>query len=435
MLLTPYLNMHLRDKFAFLGPGGVDIAITEFERFATLSLNSQGIFFPCTQLVDDVWHAAILETMDYFEFCNNIAPGKFLHHTGIEHHQYMLGRTVTQQDEEDLSVLVSYVTNFGPFTAASVSLWVIADQLLKSQGWTLAQLNAFLAGLAGQTSSDFPVGSGISTKDLILKFHKDTAGTTEAYFANRSTSRPALNTYEVLVAACEGLKSVTKPRILDIGCGIGTLFKPLAKRFSAVEYVGIDNSPDEISIGRSTIRSTDATLICTDAYQMPLRDNYFDAIVSHMTLHLLDRSDELFIELVRVLKPGGRLYFVVPARISETPGELAYTDTIALFKKFESADQLTGKPSIYHDQGTLIEGLREFFGGECSKVEEYQLQVNPLASDALDHFTGLYPYAMLRPKERKIYDSLASTFIKSFAIANPHLTLDRRLAVYMATKG
>jgi len=58
-----------------------------------------------------------------------------------------------------------------------------------------------------------------------------------------------------------------------------------------------------------------------------------------------------------------------------------------------------------------------------------------LASDALEHFTGLYPYAILQPNERKIYESLASNFIKSFATANPHSTLDRRLAVYMATKG
>jgi len=58
-----------------------------------------------------------------------------------------------------------------------------------------------------------------------------------------------------------------------------------------------------------------------------------------------------------------------------------------------------------------------------------------LASDALEHFTGLYPYAILQPNERKIYESLASNFIKSFATANPHSTLDRRFAVYMATKG
>ncbi|HVH26743.1 MAG TPA: methyltransferase domain-containing protein [Vicinamibacterales bacterium] len=88
-------------------------------------------------------------------------------------------------------------------------------------------------------------------------------------------------------------------RILDVGCGEGTLTQQLATCGAIV--VGIDNSPTMVEAARA--RGVDVRLI--DAEALTFEDE-FDAVFSNAALHWVTDHDALLAGIVRSLRPHGR---------------------------------------------------------------------------------------------------------------------------------
>ena len=98
-------------------------------------------------------------------------------------------------------------------------------------------------------------------------------------------------------------------RVLDVGCGEGTLVGYLSERVPHV--VGVD--PDV-----AVLRGAAAPgLVVGAAEALPFPDARFDAVTACMVLHHTDPATALA-EMVRVLAPGGRLLVLGYAR--STPG-------------------------------------------------------------------------------------------------------------------
>jgi len=93
-------------------------------------------------------------------------------------------------------------------------------------------------------------------------------------------------------------------RLLDIGCGPGSITIDLADRVGAA--VGIDASEEaitkarELSAGRSDVRFQVA-----DVYQLPFADESFDVVFAHQVLQHLSDPVAALVEARRVLAPGG----------------------------------------------------------------------------------------------------------------------------------
>jgi len=437
MSLTPALRVHLNRKFVHVSDDERQVAIVEFERFAKLAIAGERFFFPCSQLVDDIWHAAITETRDYAEFCESIGPGRFLHHTGIKHDVYAVGRSIQEQDDEDLSVLASYIENFGNFCAEGVKHWLAAQNLMTKMGWTLDQLNTVIAKVAGiRTNRETIQDHGrvfTTPREFLLDFHKKYSGGSIAFFSKQTTSVDGQNTYEILAGEIANLVPPAN-RILDIGCGTGALFGPLSAKSSEIQYFGIDLSPEEIYLARRRIYSPKATFLCADALNLPFKDNHFDVVTAHMTMHLFDQPETLISELMRVLRPGGKLVFNVPSRRCDTEPEQAYADILGLYQKFNSTQKLSlGSPAFRSEEG-ITDLLRKLIGGASGKVREYLTCVDPCDESAIDHFRGLYPYALLRTEDTGAYKETLKAALKAFSMGNPGKTLDRRMAVYVGEK-
>lgn len=88
-------------------------------------------------------------------------------------------------------------------------------------------------------------------------------------------------------------------RILDVGCGEGSLTEKIIAAGAAV--VGIDASPEMIA--GALARGLDARLI--DAEQLPFEQE-FDAVFSNAALHWVRDHDAMLAGVHRALKPGGR---------------------------------------------------------------------------------------------------------------------------------
>src|SRR4051794_36585227 len=88
-------------------------------------------------------------------------------------------------------------------------------------------------------------------------------------------------------------------RILDVGCGEGTLTKKIMERGATV--LGIDNSPEMIAAARSN--GVDALLLAAEGMQFFAE---FDAAFSNATLHWVLHKEQAARAIFRALKPGGR---------------------------------------------------------------------------------------------------------------------------------
>jgi trans-aconitate methyltransferase len=88
-------------------------------------------------------------------------------------------------------------------------------------------------------------------------------------------------------------------RILDVGCGEGTLTRQIVARGATV--LGIDNSPEMVEAARAG--GIDALLL--DAADMQFFAE-FDAAFSNATLHWVLEKQQAARAIYRALKPGGR---------------------------------------------------------------------------------------------------------------------------------
>ncbi|MEU8901137.1 class I SAM-dependent methyltransferase [Nocardia sp. NPDC048505] len=97
--------------------------------------------------------------------------------------------------------------------------------------------------------------------------------------------------------------------VLDVGCGGGHLALAIAERAEDVSVTGVDLSDEQVQ--RATRRAAGArdrvTFRVAAAAELPFDDNSFSTVVSVGSIkHWPDRARGMA-ELVRVLRPGGRL--------------------------------------------------------------------------------------------------------------------------------
>jgi SAM-dependent methyltransferase len=100
-------------------------------------------------------------------------------------------------------------------------------------------------------------------------------------------------------AALDLLDPKPGERVLDIGCGEGTLTKKIIERGATV--LGVDNSPEMIAAARAN--GIDAVLL--DVADMTFSIE-FDAAFSNATLHWILEKEQAARAIFRALKAGGR---------------------------------------------------------------------------------------------------------------------------------
>ena len=100
-------------------------------------------------------------------------------------------------------------------------------------------------------------------------------------------------------------------RLLDLGCGTGTLVLMARRRHPGATVIGVDGDPTILGIARRKARRAGIPVQLDEgmAYALPYADGSFDAVVSTLTFHHLtpDQQERALAEARRVLRPGGRL--------------------------------------------------------------------------------------------------------------------------------
>ena len=129
--------------------------------------------------------------------------------------------------------------------------------------------------------------------------------------------------------------------VLDLGCGTGYFSAWLARRGATV--TAVDLSPEQLATARRCQDQFDVrfALVEANAEVLPLPDASFDVVVSEHGVGVWCRPDAWVAEAARVLRPGGRLVFLVNSVLSAltVPDEKAVLDATRLARSI--------KPQIY----------------------------------------------------------------------------------------
>jgi SAM-dependent methyltransferase len=95
-------------------------------------------------------------------------------------------------------------------------------------------------------------------------------------------------------------------RVLEVGCGYGWISQALWKS-ARIEWIGVDRSPEMVSSLLRTAPVAEGRALVADAVRLPFEDCKFDKVLcTGVLMHILD-GDLAVRELVRVLRPEGRL--------------------------------------------------------------------------------------------------------------------------------
>lgn len=94
-------------------------------------------------------------------------------------------------------------------------------------------------------------------------------------------------------------------RVLDVGCGTGSLSFELAKNPSIASIFGIDLVPAYVEYATSLAQGSRVDFRIGDACALPFPDGWFDHSLSSLVLQFIPDPDRAVLEMRRVTRSGG----------------------------------------------------------------------------------------------------------------------------------
>ena len=111
--------------------------------------------------------------------------------------------------------------------------------------------------------------------------------------------------------------------VLDIGCGAGMDLLLAARRTGPAGHaIGVDMTDAMIERARKSAAEADMPQVEIrkgDATSLPVADDSVDVVISNGVLNLVPEKERGFAEIIRILKPGGRLHLADIALDVELP--------------------------------------------------------------------------------------------------------------------
>jgi SAM-dependent methyltransferase len=201
-------------------------------------------------------------------------------------------------------------------------------------------------------------------------------------------SEPTWGMWRIPEADVRALPDVADRDVIELGCGTAYISAWLARRGARV--TGIDNSPEQIKTARALQAEFGLSfpIIFGDAEHVPLPDAGFDLAISEYGASIWCDPFRWIPEAARLLRPGGRLIFLVNGAIlmlcspdaDDAPAEDRLLRDYFGMYRFEWPDQISVEFHLGH--GDMIRLLRAN-GFEVEDLVELQAPIGA---------TTRYPY-------------------------------------------
>jgi len=118
--------------------------------------------------------------------------------------------------------------------------------------------------------------------------------------------------------------------VVDLGCGAGADVCVAALMVGDTgKVIGIDVTPEMVEKARSNIALmgfTQAKVELGNFANLPLDENSVDVVISNGAINLSPKQSCVFQEILRVLKPNGRLYLADMIRVDTSASSPCHSD-------------------------------------------------------------------------------------------------------------
>lgn len=176
-------------------------------------------------------------------------------------------------------------------------------------------------------------------------------------------------------------------RVLDVGCGTGSLTFALSEFGDIASVTGIDQSEAFISHARSRNTDTRIAFHQGDARALPFGDASFDRALSMLVMQFIPDAPRAVAEMRRVVRPGG----TVTAAVWDSYGGMTATRMVQdiaavldpmferrLFRSMSAPDEMA---NAWREQGLVdVEQTSLLIRMEYSYFDEYWL---PLTAEGV----------------------------------------------------
>jgi SAM-dependent methyltransferase len=172
-------------------------------------------------------------------------------------------------------------------------------------------------------------------------------------------------------------------RVLDVGCGAGSLALALAARPEPAAIVGIDIATPYVAYARSRVADPRLRFATGDAVALDFPDASFDRCFSLLALNFMSDPHRALAAMRRVTRPGG----MVAAAVWDFPGGLIYQrifwDTAAALDPAADRARARHYSSPLTGPGELASAFREVGLG---KVDACSLTIRMEYRDFADYW-------------------------------------------------
>ena len=154
----------------------------------------------------------------------------------------------------------------------------------------------------------------------------------------------------------DACKELSKLRIYELSCSssIHETLKALPSYYCS-EYF------DDVSPGTMTPEG----IRCEDLKKLSFKDNFFDLVISEDVLEHVDDYERAFLEIYRVLKPGGYHIFTIPLygdRKTRKKSLIKNGKIVHLLPQEYHGDPVRGKILVFNEFGTDLGDILEKSG-------------------------------------------------------------------------
>ena len=129
-------------------------------------------------------------------------------------------------------------------------------------------------------------------------------------WSNRVESHYGLAAQRMCDLVCEAAQIAPQQRVLDIGCGVGTVVGSLNRQHQPIELLGLNIDLRQLRVAQAGVQpqgDNRVAFVAADGCILPWADASFDVVLAlECTMHFASRA-KFFGEVRRVLRPGGRL--------------------------------------------------------------------------------------------------------------------------------
>lgn len=129
-------------------------------------------------------------------------------------------------------------------------------------------------------------------------------------WSNRVAEHYGLAAQRMCDLVCEAAGVAAQQRVLDVGCGVGTVVGSIDRQHQPIELIGLNIDLRQLRVAQSGVRPTgenQIAFVAADGCVLPYADRSFDVVLAlECTMHFASR-ERFLREVRRVLRPGGRL--------------------------------------------------------------------------------------------------------------------------------